>query len=510
MKKEMLLVIVAIIMVGCLPLESQELPKPVENNSLQIEEQEITPEENIRGLGPLCSGQEECISFCQDNQGECEHYCQGNHENNLCKVIFPAPEEERIVSILERTKENLRVRGIDCSFENDHTTKNSLAIDPQNTNTLYVGIEGKGIYKSTDGGITWSKKSKGIIAYPDEKNLAQLCPPDPNKIIIDPTNTQRLLLSPGDISTGYIDWPYGETGGVWESVDGAESWHQILKENLNAAGTSLALDPQHPQTIYFGVNSDPATFDEAPIKEALNTKGVIYKTTDSGNTWEELKTGMLPGLQASGIFVNPQNSQHIVLLTQAHDHQYFENYIQEIFSHTQFGPMTSMDGGKTWTKLAENLPAPFRDPFDGDVSIHNFDHMIVRPFLFGEEFPSDTSQKSFYSVDGGMTFAETPVYINIGRYDPHDEEGNHLLGYAPWYADGDLVESFDAGATWRSMGQAVEIDNTNVKVTNFVWDPKNPEIVYMSGTQGYVWKSADGGKSWTAILNLDKISSRGE
>lgn len=66
-----------------------------------------------------------------------------------------APEAEHTVSILERTKENLRARGIDCTFENEHTTKNSLAIDPVNTNILYVGIEGKGIYKSSDGGKSW-------------------------------------------------------------------------------------------------------------------------------------------------------------------------------------------------------------------------------------------------------------------------------------------------------------------------------------------------------------------
>lgn len=414
--------------------------------------------------------------------------------------------EERTVSILERTKENLRARGIDCSFENEHTTKNSLAIDPKNTDILYVGIEGRGIYKSTDGGTTWNKKTKGIIAYPDEKNLPQLCPPDPNKIVIDPINTQRLLLSPGDISTGYIDWPYGETGGIWESLDGAESWHQILKENLNSAGTSLAIDSQNPHIIYYGVNSDPATFNEAPIKESLNKRGVLYKTTDGGNTWEEMNTGMLPGLQASGIFIDPQNPQNIILLTQAHDHEYGKNYIKEIFSYEQFGPMTSMDGGKTWTKLAENLPSPFRNPFDGDVSTTNFDHMIVRPFLFGEEFPSDTPQKSFYSIDGGQTFKETPIYINIGRYDPHDKEGNHLLGYSPWYAEGDLVESVDAGATWKPIGQAAEIDNIKVKIANFVWNPKNLDIIYMSGTQGYVWKSTDGGKSWTTILNLEKVS----
>ncbi len=219
---------------------------------------------------------------------------------------------------------------------------------------------------------------------------------------------------------------------------------------------------------------------------------------------------MIPGLQASGIFVDPKNSQNIILLTQAHDHEYGENYIQEIFSYEQFGPMKSADGGKTWTKLAANLPVPFRNPFDGDVAVANFNHLMVRPFLFGEEFPPDVQQKSFYSIDGGKIFKETSTYINIGRYDPHDQEGNHLVGYAPWYADGDIVESRDAGATWKPLGQAAEIDNTKVKVTNFVWDPNDFQVIYMSGTQGYVWKSADGGKTWKTILNLEEIEEQTE
>ncbi len=424
-------------------------------------------------------------------------------------TIKPTEQETKKDPVLARLSRTLLTEGMDCTFENFFDTRNSLAIDPTNPNILYVGIEGKGIYKSIDSGKTWKQSSSGILAYLDRNNPSQKCYTDMAEIIIDPTNTKRLLLAPADTSTGYIDWPYAETAGVWESLDGGESWHQLISGRVNAAGTgALAIDPNNPHVIYFGVNSDPPTFKEAPIKETLNKNGSLYKSTDGGKTWIDLEIGRPEAyLQTVSIFINPKNSQELILLTQAHDHFYGENYIDELFSYDQFGPMKSFDGGKTWIKLANNLPSPYRNPFDGDVSLQNFDHMIVRPFLFGaDEFPPDVQQKSFYSFDRGETFKETPILIWVGRYDPQDPKGNHLLGYSPWYANGDIVESMDGGATWQPIGKPKEIDNTKVKVSNFVWDPKNQKTVYMTGTQGYVWKSDDGGQTWKTILNLDMLS----
>ena len=106
-------------------------------------------------------------------------------------------------------------------------------------------------------------------------------------------------------------------------------------------------------------------------------------------------------------------------------------------------------------------------------------------------------------MDGGETFEQTPVFVWVGRYDPHDTEGNHLIGYSPWYADGDLVESRDGGLTWNPIAQPADVDNANVRISNIVWDPMNANTVYMSGTGGRVWKSVDG--AWQKILDLEDI-----
>jgi len=428
------------------------------------------------------------------------------HTENNKKDIEIKMGENSLYPVLKKATDGLRERGIDCSFENSFDTRNSFTIHPEITNILYLGIEGKGVFVSKDGGASWKPSSNGILAYPDMTNLKKKCYPDLAKIIIDKKNPNRLLLAPADVSSGYIDWPYAETAGIWESNDGGESWHQILKKNLNSAGTgTIGIDHTNSNVIYYGVNSDPPTFKEAPIKEALNKRGVLYKTSDGGKSWEELPTGMLPGLQGTGIFINPDNTNEILLLTQSHDHIYGKNFIKEVFLYEQFGPMKSYDGGKTWTKLAENLPSPFRAIFDGDVAEKNFQHIILRPFLFGDKFPSNVLQKSFYSLEGGKSFKETSAYIQVGRFNPHDNTGNHILGYSPWNAAGDIVESKDGGATWNAIGKPKEIDNVKVRISNFVWDPKTENIVYMTGTQGYTWKSTDGGKNWVKLLDVSML-----
>ena len=406
---------------------------------------------------------------------------------------------------LARLSERLLAEGIDCTTENELSTENSLAVDANNPNIIYVGVEGKGVFKSADKGANWRKIVKGILVYPDRNNPDEPCFYDIKKIVIDQANSQHLFMAIGDMSSGYIDWPYAETGGVWESLNGGESWYQIMQGGLNTAGTgAFAVDPSNTKIIYYGVNSDYPTFAEAPIKESLNKIGILYKTIDGGKTWEELPTGVLTGTQGTAVFINEKSPYNILLLTQSHDHiQLGGGAYREEPIEKQFGPMKSSDGGKTWIALAENLPKDRRLLFDGDVSKHNFDHIIARSFLFGSGVPQGVEQKSFYSTNGGETFQETGQYIHVGRYDIHDTTGNHLLGYSPW--QGWVVESNDAGATWMPLNAPEEVSSFKIKVTNFVWDHKDANVVYMTGTKGYVWQSLDKGNTWKVILSAEKL-----
>ena len=92
-------VFLVIFISGCAQQDSFEPERSDEtinqNNKNAYQPGAVTPENaRDKGLGTLCPNEEECKSFCQNNRGQCEEYCRGNHDNELCRIIFP-PEEEK-------------------------------------------------------------------------------------------------------------------------------------------------------------------------------------------------------------------------------------------------------------------------------------------------------------------------------------------------------------------------------------------------------------------------------
>ena len=82
--------IIVVLISSCAP-EEEKLSKGLAEGIEKVEVPSTIPSE---GLGNLCSGEEECISFCLNNRGRCENYCNGNPENELCRIIFPVEDIE--------------------------------------------------------------------------------------------------------------------------------------------------------------------------------------------------------------------------------------------------------------------------------------------------------------------------------------------------------------------------------------------------------------------------------
>lgn len=413
-------------------------------------------------------------------------------------------QEER-QRTLESMKQFLRTNGIKCEFEEpQYTAAHSMVINPEDTKTLYVGAGWRGVIKSTDGGKTWKDINNGILVYPDRANLDKPCYNWIGILAMDPTNPDHILVSPTELVYGTLKDPYSETGGIWETFDGGNSWHQIIADWMNAGGEgALAFDPNNPKTIYYGTGHDTAGYWEADPKKLYHEIGVLYKTIDGGKNWEELPTGLLPGLMAKRVFVDTKNSDNILLVGNAHTHIYHKDGYIEVMGKEQLTPMKSSDGGYTWTTLVDNLPPDYNLLLEGDVAKNNFDHIFVRPFRWGEDSPQDVEQKSFYSLDGGQTFSETGMDMPVARYDPHDPQGNHLFGYAP-HEPNRLVESFDGGKTWKALG----VPDPFYHVEDFVWDPMYKDTVYMLARYETIYKSTDSGKNWEIILDSDKLSKQ--
>jgi len=380
----------------------------------------------------------------------------------------------------------------------NYRTQRTLAVDPGRPDVVWIGVEFRGVFKSVDAGATWARADNGITGYPILSRPDERCIPEMGRTVVDPADSNHVLLSRID-SPGTLAMPNSENAGLWETRDGGQNWTQLLKPEMNASGSAaLAIAPGNASVIYLGTNNNRASWTGAP-DQLFNTGGILYRTADGGATWRELPTGAPESLRARAVFVNPANANQLWFVV------YHVTNDGIIVPERQWTYLESSDGGQTWQRGADRFPMAYRVPADADVARARFDHRLVVT-----QTP-DGPQASFFTTDGGRTWQRTPFYLFVARYSPHDSTGRHIVGYRS-FDDPGLWESRDAGATWTRLANTPsEVDHRSafgVRISEIVWHPVDPNILYMSGSGGYVWRSSDGGRNWVTVLSLEQTGGR--
>ena len=289
----------------------------------------------------------------------------------------------------------------------------AIAVAPSDPNVIYVGMgetsirgdvsHGDGVYRSTDGGQTWRH-----VGLPETQSIST--------IRVHPTDPDLVYVA----AFGHVWGPNPERG-VYRSRDGGSSWTQVLHTSDGAGAIDLAMDPNNPRVLY------AAMWDAQRYPHALRSGGPnsgIFKTTDGGDTWQELTRN--PGLPTGvlgkiGIAASAKPGR-VWALVESEDGALFR----------------SDDGGANWQRACDQGDLRRRawyythivaDPQDGDtVYILNL--------------------KFWKSIDGGKTFTAIPTQHGDNQdlwIDPADPrrmiEGN----------DGGANVSFNGGATWSTI-----------------------------------------------------------
>src|SRR5579872_1551123 len=171
-------------------------------------------------------------------------------------------------------------------FQSETTASiGDIAIHPRDPNIVYVGTGeannrqtssfGDGIYKTTDGGKTWTN-----LGLKDTQTIA--------RIVIDPKNPETVYVA----SPGHLFGPNKERG-VFKTTDGGKTWNNVKFIDEDTGFTDIALDPQNSSVIY------AASYQRRRSGCCFNGGGPgsgLWKSTDAGKTWTKLTgSGLPPG-----------------------------------------------------------------------------------------------------------------------------------------------------------------------------------------------------------------------
>jgi len=292
----------------------------------------------------------------------------------------------------------------------------AISVAPSDPNIVYVGMGeacfrgnasyGDGVYKSSDGGKTWTH-----LGLEATRQIGRLQ--------VDPTNPDVAYVAAlGD------GWGPNPERGVYRTRDGGRTWQRVLFRNENAGAIDIILDPGNPKVLY------ATTLEMRRYPWGFRSAGpgtAIYKSTDGGDNWTDLsnKAGLPKGDKGRiGIALAPSRPERVWAIIDA--------------AGEDQGIYRTDDGGETWTHLTDNAD------------------LTQRPWYYHHIFADPKNPDVLWalnvdlwkSTDGGTKFQEVSV--------PHGD--NHAMWIDPQDPlrivegnDGGATVTFNGGKSWSTI-----------------------------------------------------------
>ncbi|HLZ59836.1 MAG TPA: hypothetical protein VKR06_23045 [Ktedonosporobacter sp.] len=307
----------------------------------------------------------------------------------------------------------------------------ALAVSQADPNVIYAGMgettirgnvaHGDGVYRSTDGGQSWTH-----LGLQATRHIA--------RVRIHPQNPNLVYVA----ALGHAHGPNPERG-VYRTQDGGKKWELILFRSEKAGAIDLSIDPDNPRILY------AAFWEACRLPHTLISGGEgsgIFKSIDGGDSWTEIsrKPGLPTGMLGKiGIAVSPAKAGRVWAIIETEDSAVFR----------------SDDGGEHWQRLSEERSLFARAWY--------YQHIIADPA--DAETLWVLNVQAWKSIDGGRTFFDvaTPHADNHDMWiDPLDPlrmiEGN----------DGGACISFNGGESWSTQYNQPTIEFYHVTTDNQV------------------------------------------
>jgi photosystem II stability/assembly factor-like uncharacterized protein len=289
----------------------------------------------------------------------------------------------------------------------------AVAVSESDPNVIYVGTGeacirgnisfGDGVYKSSDAGKTWAN-----VGLKDSRHIGA--------VIVNPTNPEVVFVA----ALGHAYGANSERG-VFRSRDGGKSWEKVLYLDDRTGAIEVVFDPHNPHVLF------AAMWEGYRTPWSLNSGGAkdgLYRSNDDGSTWKRVEGNGMPDgpLGRIGVAVSGADSNVVYALIEA----------------KKGGLYRSEDGGVNWTLINDDHRFRQRAWY--------FTHVWADPKNVGGVYVADTGL--FHSIDGGKSFDVLPA--------PHGD--HHALWIDPNQAnrmingnDGGATISVDGGKNWSTQ-----------------------------------------------------------
>ena len=317
----------------------------------------------------------------------------------------------------------------------------AIAVSESNPEVLYVGmgehtlrgntINGDGVYKSTDGGKTWTH-----VGLQDTYHIGA--------VIVHPTNPDIVYVA----AIGHAFGPNKERG-VFRTKDGGKTWKKVLYKSPDVGAIDMTIDPTNPNVLY------ASTFEFRRLDWGVRSSGPgsgIYKTVDGGDKWTEITTN--PGLPTGknrgriGIALSPAKPERVWAIIEA--------------ENNQTGVYRTDNAGATWQLVSQSAELHQRPWYYHHITADPKDSETV--WIMNIDF--------WKSSDGGKNYTR----VEVPHGDNHElwidpKDTNHLVQGN----DGGATVSFNGGKTWSSI-----YNQPTAQMYHVITDNKFPYRVYGS------------------------------
>jgi photosystem II stability/assembly factor-like uncharacterized protein len=306
---------------------------------------------------------------------------------------------------------------------------------------------------------------------------------------IGPFRAGRTVAITGVPSQPSLFYMASVNGGVWKSTDAGNTWAPIFDEAGESGSVgALAVAPSNPNVIYVGSG-------EGLQRPDLAVGDGIYKSTDAGKTWAHL--GLRDSQQITAIVVDPKDSERLYVAAQGHPYG----------PNAERGVFRSVDGGKSFEKVLykdENVGAAelVMDPANSQILYAALWAARVAPWEVRSGASIYIAGSGLYkSTDGGSTWKPLAKGLPAGE----DKLGRIGVAIAPsdshrLYASVEadkgagVYRSNDGGESWTMVNGDRRIGGRGPGAMGLGVSPDNPDAIYVLNTAS--WKSTDGGKTF--------------